>query len=119
MNAYNANLINALVLIAMGAWGYFSSESPSPTALIPVAAGVILLAMSQGVKNENKVLAHIAVLVTLLIILSLFMPLKGAFGRGNTMAIVRISVMIITGVLAMISFIKSFKAARLAREAQP
>ena len=36
MNAPTANLINAGTLVIMGLWGYFSSESPSPTAFIPV-----------------------------------------------------------------------------------
>ncbi len=117
MKAPTANLINAATLIIMGLWGYFGSESPSPTAFIPSVAGVLLLLMHNGVKTENKVIAHIAVVLTLLMILALAMPLKGALGREDTMAIVRIAIMIITGILAMVAFIGSFKAARKAREA--
>ena len=117
MNAPTANLINAGTLVIMGLWGYFSSESPSPTAFIPVIGGVLLLLMHNGVKTENKVIAHIAVVLTLILILGLAMPLKGAIGREDTMAIVRVGIMLITGILAMVAFIGSFKAARKAREA--
>ena len=117
MKAHTANLINAATLLVMGLWGYFGSESPSMTALIPVFAGVILFLLNNGVKNENKALAHVAVLITLIIVLALFMPLKGSIERGNTMAVVRTALMIITGILAMVAFIKSFRDARKAREA--
>ena len=43
MKPYIANLVNALVLIVMGTWGYLSSENPSGTALIPVGFGIIFL----------------------------------------------------------------------------
>lgn len=112
-----ANLLNAVVLIGMGLWGYFGSASPSKTALIPVVAGVIFLALNNGVKAENKVIAHVAVVLTLLIALSLFMPFKGAMGRGDTMGMVRVGAMILTGLIALGSFIKSFIDARKAREA--
>lgn len=117
MKAPQANLLNAAVLIIMGLWGYFGSDTPSMTALIPSIGGVLLLLMNNGIKTENKVIAHIAVVLTLLLVLALAMPLKGAIGRSDTMAMVRIGAMMITGILAMVAFIKSFKAARLAREA--
>ena len=45
-------------------------ELSAPTAFIPVGFGVMLLACS-GVKAQNKVVAHIAVLLTLLILVAL------------------------------------------------
>ena len=118
MNAYSANLLNAATLIVMGLWGYLASDSPSPTALIPAIGGVLLLLMSKGVKTENKVIAHVAVVLTLLMILALAaMPLKRALSSGDTAATIRIGVMLVTGVLAMVAFIGSFRAARKAREA--
>ena len=71
MKAHVVSLIHALALIGLGGYGYITSDTPSITALIPVAAGVLLLAMNNGVKKENKVIAHIAVLLTLLIVIGL------------------------------------------------
>ncbi|RMG81019.1 MAG: hypothetical protein D6714_13650 [Bacteroidetes bacterium] len=116
MNAHKASLINAIALVALGAWGYFGSETPSPTALIPVVIGAVLLILNKGVKAENKVLAHIAVVLTALILFGLIKPLTGAMDRGDTMAMVRVGVMLATTVYALFYFIKSFRDARKARQ---
>lgn len=118
MNAATANLINAIILIALGAWGYFGADKPSPTALIPVGFGVVLLCMYPGVLKHNKMIAHIAVSVTLLLLLlALIMPLMSAIGKGNSMAIYRVAFMMVSCAVAMFFFIKSFIDARKAREA--
>lgn len=115
MKPHVANLLNAVVLIAIGLWGYF--ETRSNTAFIPVGFGIALLACNGGVKSENKAVAHIAVVLTLLILLAMLgMRLPKALDAGG-IALVRAIVPIITGVLAMVAFIGSFRAARKAREA--
>ena len=115
MKPYQSNLLNAIVLIVMGLWGYLASETPSNTALIPVAFGVVFALVTPPFKKENKVVAHIVVLLTFLLIISLFMPLNGAIGRGDNVAIFRVGLMILTSVYAFYTFIKSFIDARKAR----
>ncbi|MEO0324491.1 MAG: hypothetical protein AAF447_16130 [Myxococcota bacterium] len=117
MPAHLASLINAVTLIAMSLWGYFSSDAPSPTAFIPAAFGVVLLACNPGLKKENKVAAHVAVGLTFLLIFALVTPLRGALGRGDTLAVVRVGLMLVTTALAFGAFVQSFRAARKAREA--
>ena len=112
MKAYIASLINAAALITLSLWGYLSSETPSLTALIPTGIGIVILILNKGVKNENKIIAHVAVTLTLLIILGLIMPLLGSFQRSDTAATIRVILMIATSVIAMVGFIKSFIAAR-------
>ncbi|MEM9856460.1 MAG: hypothetical protein AAF843_03860 [Bacteroidota bacterium] len=116
MKAHTVSLINALLLITLSAWGYLASESPSITALIPAFVGVVLLICNPGVKKENKVMAHIAVLLTLLILFGLFRPLMGVIERGNTLGIVRVIVMLLSTVVAMVFFVRSFIEARKNRE---
>ena len=118
MKAHTASLINAIVLIGLSLWAYFTSDTPSPTALIPTGVGVALIICNPGLKKENKVIAHIAVLLTLLILLALIMPLVSNINKGNTVAVIRIAIMMASTIFAKIYFIKSFKAARKAREAQ-
>ncbi len=108
MKPHRVSLLNAIVLISFGAWGYIGSESPSPTALIPVAIGVVLLLLNQGLKKENKVIAHIVVVLTLLILIGLFKPLMGAVDRNSIISILRVSVMMLFTVLALITFIRNF-----------
>ena len=108
MNATKANLLNSVVLIAVGGWGYLDGDGKSITALIPVIFGVVLLLCYSGIKKQNKLIAHIAVLVTFICLLGLFMPLNGAIERGNDTAVVRVSAMIVSSLTALIFFIKSF-----------
>ena len=116
MKPYHANFLNGLILISLGLWGYFGSETRPITALIPVIIGVILLFLTQGIKNENKVIAHIAVVLTFLILISLIMPFLGAIGRSNNAALARIGIMMFSSIVSMIFFIKSFINARKSRE---
>jgi hypothetical protein len=115
MKAYTASFINALLLIILPLWGYFSSDTPSITALIPAFIGAVLLGLNNGVKKEDKVTAHIAVILTLVILFGLIKPLQGAIGRSDGLAIGRIIVMIISTVVAMIFFVKSFIDAKKRR----
>ena len=115
-NAHNSSLINSIILILLGGFGYVQSSSPSPTALIPVAGGISLLLMYPGVKSQNKIMAHIAVLVTLIMLLGLFMPLMGSIGRGDTNAVIRVAVMLLFTTQALFFFIKSFIDARKSKD---
>ena len=118
MKTHQANLLNSITLILMPLWAYLTFEGTvdkpeqSVTAFIPLFFGVVLLFCNGGVKKENKIIAHIAVLVTLIALLGLTMPLKAAVADGRTLSIIRVAAMLLTGSLAMISFIKSFIAAR-------
>lgn len=116
MRAHSANLLNSISLIVMSLWGYLTSESPSVTALIPTVIGLILLLCYSGVKKENKIIAHVAVLLTLIILVALIKPLTGAIDRADNLAIARVLIMIFTTIFAMVKFIQSFIEARKNRE---
>ena len=109
MNAHTASLVNAILLISVGGWGYL--ESGSPTSLIPVVIGTILVLLNKGIKKQNKIVAHIAVLVTLLGF-ALVMPLMKAIEDGRSDAILRILIMLSSSVYAMVFFVRSFIQAR-------
>ncbi len=115
MKAHTANLINALVLVGFGLWAWFGSAEPSKTALIPVGFGVVLVFLHPGVKKEDKIIAHVAVLLTLVIFVALFKPLSGAAGRGDGLAVFRVAAMMATSLLALFFFVKSFVDVRRAR----
>ena len=122
MKTYQANLINSLALILIPLWAYLTYEgtlekpNQSITALIPLFLGVILFLCNNGVKKENKVIAHIAVVVTLIALLGLFMPLKAAIAEDRILSLIRVAIMLLTGMLAMITFIRSFIANRKGKQ---
>ena len=112
MKPHVASLINAFVLIVLGSWSYFGSDTRSLTALIPVFVGGILLLLNAGIKKENRVIAHIAVILTLLVFLGLFKPLIGAIDRDSTIGIFRVVLMLAFSLYALITFMQSFIQAR-------
>jgi hypothetical protein len=113
MSPSKVNLLNSISLIAMGIWGYF--DVSSPTALIPVIFGVIILVcvfLSNKKPELNKVVAHIAVVLTLVILLSLLgMRLPKSIETGGV-GLIRVLIMSATCALAVIFFVKSFVDAR-------
>lgn len=112
MTAHNASLLNALVLIAFSGWVYLTSATPSWTILIPVGIGLALIACYPGVKAGNKVIAYIAVLITLVTLFALFRPLMSVIEREDTTGLIRVLIMMATTVFAFAMFIKSFIDAR-------
>jgi len=114
MNAGNANLINAVCLIAMSVWGF--KDTGSYTAFIPLGFGCILLYFTNSIRTHNKVIAHIAVVLTLIILGALVgMRLPKSLESGGT-GLYRVIAMITTCVFAVIMFVKSFIDAKKARK---
>jgi len=109
LTTVTANLINASALLLFGAWGYLGSPDPSGTALIPVFFGILLLLCHRGLHSGRRAAEHIALILTALVFLGLLMPLQGSFGRGNTWAIIRVLIMMVTSAIALWSFVRAFK----------
>jgi len=106
MNASKANLINSISLILLGLWGYI--DSSSTTALIPVIAGGILLANTNKIKEGNKLIAHLSVILTIVILVALIgMRLPKSIDQGG-IGLYRVIGMISTSSIAVLYFIKSF-----------
>ena len=113
MNTAKANLINSISLIIMGLWGFF--DVSSPTALIPVFFGTILFCCfitSYKKPDSNKIVSHIAVFLTLIILLSLIVMRLPQSIETNGIGLLRVIVMIVTSTLATVFFIKSSIDAR-------
>ena len=111
MKPHKISFVNAITLISFGLWGYIDVDY-SPTALIPVVFGVIIMILNPGLKRENKVIAHIVVLLTFLILGGLVKPLMSTLESSNTMGVIRVTLMMLSTLMALIVFIKSFIANR-------
>lgn len=115
MKPFQITLINGVILILLGLWGFFGSKDSSFTALIPVFAGTVLLFLTRGMKEHNRVFSHIAVGLTFVLLIALIKPLTGSLSRNDNAAIARVLVMMITCALALFIYIKSFIDARKQR----
>jgi len=116
MKPFIANLINSITLIIISLWGFTASQTPSMTALIPASIGIILLGLTPGIKRENKVAAHLVVLLTFVTLIALIKPLTGAIAREDSPATGRVLVMMLTSLFAIAMYIKNFRDVRKARQ---
>jgi len=109
MREHTALLFNGLVLIILGTIGYFMSDVKSMTAFIGPIIGLILVILSFPTKNNNKVAAHIGVVLTLIAVVAfLIVGIK----RSNTYVIV----MAISSLLSLIALIAGFMRRKKERE---
>ena len=111
----------SVALIIVGLVGYFGWEAigaskQSGTALIPSGVGALMLLGGLVALKNNMAGMHIAVLFSALGIPCGLVPLfmaKGALGPSSVMGIIMTAICLFFTVMA----IRSFKAARRAREA--
>ncbi len=118
MKPYHANLIASATLIIFGSWAYLNMDAAtrSMTVLIPVFFGLALAICSPWLKQQNKVVAHIVAVLTLLIALALIMPLRSTIGRADPDGIFRVSCMMVASLFALVIYIRSFLDVRRARQ---
>ena len=112
MKPFYANLINALVLVAMGLWGYLASEVSSPNDLIPLAFGVIFAASSPLIRPTYRLVPFIITALTVLLLIALILSLVGTQPDPGT--IWRGILMIVTCVFSATAFLLEFRRRRKA-----
>ena len=106
-----ALLCNALVLIIIGLIGYIVNNF-TPTALIPVIFGLLLIILSFMYDKNNKLIAHIGIVLISLVFISLFKPLASQFDKNDLFGISRVALMQLVSLYAIVCFISSFIKAR-------
>lgn len=115
MKVYLISMMNAFILMIFGLWGYFESETPSPSALIPVITGALLITFIKGLRYGSKPMAHFSAILTFLILIALVMPMFIAIDLASSNAIYRIGFMMFSCVVTLGFFIKSFVKVRKRR----
>lgn len=116
--AHSINKFYALLLILLGSVGfimrYVELGDMQFTALIPAVFGLILLSFTNGIKNENPVIGHLAGVLTLvLVVMSAVMLTKGLlaeFSLGRKQII--FFLVIVGGIYSLRSQFLYFRAQR-------
>ena len=117
MTVQKMNLINALTLILIGLWGYADVSNYKLativslehwTALITVFFGIILLLCNKGIQNSNKAIAHVAVVLTLLVLIALVGKRLPISIEQGGVGLFRVLAMSLCSFIAFIAFIRSF-----------
>jgi exosortase/archaeosortase len=118
MKATQANLLNAIVLLAAGLYGYFMILTPEGTraitALIPAAFGLLFLVFQKGVASQNKIISHVVVVLTLLLLIICIMRFLKIEDWGAKKYL--FLACIVSNIIAMIAFVGSFISARKNRK---
>jgi hypothetical protein len=110
MKPHFINLVNAIILIVLGGWGYLEKESP--TALIPVFIGAYLWIQTPKMRAGDKNASHIVAAVTLLTVIGLFSPLRREMNMEDTMGTLRSITMLGSALFALSVYVKYFMDAR-------
>jgi len=105
-----ANIICGVALVVIGLWSFFATSKG--TAFIPVGFGLIFLILAKPFFKEGKVIAHIIVTLTLVVLLALLFPLIRQIGQGDSLGILRVGLMVIISAWALVTYINSFIQAR-------
>lgn len=122
MTPFKANLLNGIVLLIVGIVGYLSISNGStsefsPTVFIAPAFGLLFILLTPGFKKENKIVAHLVVLLTFLLGAMLLIMYIKRLSTGSAFAdpgMMRFLIMIISCFTAMVVFVGSFKKNRAA-----
>lgn len=106
-------IINSLILIILGIYGYVSArpEAKSLTAFIGPGMGVVLLFFYPSVKKQNSLGTHIMVTLTLL---TAIVFLAVGIIRGNLLIVL----MAVSSFIAMIVYVSDFIRRKKEREAK-
>lgn len=114
MKATTANLLNSIILIFAGIYGYFgfiaADGHHSPTALIPTVFGVLLIILGCFWERSPKIISHTVVLLTLVLLIMCSMRfIKVENWNAKKYLFL---VCIFSNAIALAIFIKSFIDAR-------
>ena len=103
--------LNAFILISISltTWKFFSDSN---TALIPAFFGFIMLILFFQYDKNNKLIAHLAILLIVLALGGLSVAMSGRLNDKDLYGLSRVSVMMLTTIYALLCFIKSFIDAR-------
>ena len=113
MRPYQVNIINAVVLLAVGFWGYFHPEAQRSFALIPVAFGALFLGTTPLFRNGNKIVAYLVSGLTLLLGLALAGFLVEALSYHDTGNSLRLGVMALSSIIATAVYLKTYLLKRV------
>jgi apolipoprotein N-acyltransferase len=117
MKPYQANLYAAIALVILGLWSYSASGRDAHTLIVP-GFGILLSLFHKPFKNGNKAVAHIVVVLTFVMFLVMFMPLRNSIKGDQPMAIFRVVLMMLVLISALIIYVRSFIQARKDRLAK-
>ncbi len=115
---YRVNIIYSILLVAVGVFGlsarYLDQGDWQFTSLIPSAFGATMLAMTNGMKNHNRIVSHIVVLLTLIlaVMVTVMLVINLNAGTGISRKIIIFLITLAGSLVALGYYVASFVRAR-------
>ena len=94
MTASQATILNSIILIAAGGWGYLSEPSNRSEELIPLVFGLLFLIAIPPLRKDNRIVEFILRSLGLLLSIALVLALVRAIQESQVERIIRIVVML-------------------------
>ncbi|MBK8450786.1 MAG: hypothetical protein IPL42_12505 [Saprospiraceae bacterium] len=110
MKSTQATIINAIILLAIGFWGYAANNFSAHTAFVPMGFGLLLLVFAFYTKHENKVLAYIVFGLTLIVMFAMLRPFLRNADQGDLNGMIRVGLEMASCAMALIVYIRNFKS---------
>jgi len=113
------SIIAGAVLIVVGMFGNIVSDTGSITTLIPAFVGVIFVVLGAVGRAKPDLNHHVMHAAATLALVALLSSAGSAIGRGSTglALFTQLATIVVTGAFLVLA-IQSFRAARVAREAE-
>jgi hypothetical protein len=106
---FRVTLINAIVLVALGLWGYLAKSEPTTDAtLIPMAFGLVFGIALPLYQEENRLISYLFLVLTLLLTIALWIPMVRAYQAEQTSELIRLSLMVLSCCLALFYYLVAF-----------
>ena len=108
MSPQRANLINSLVLLIIGLWGFGASGWGSTTALIAPSFGVLFLILMPFFNKGNKTVIYAVMVLTLILMIALLRPLTREMGQNDYQGVLRVATMMFSCITTTVVYYRNF-----------
>lgn len=109
MNPYKAAILQALIFLSVGFWGYAANNFAAHTAMVPLGAGILFLALSQRLKNPDRIMLLVVMLISLALFIALMIPFRRNAGQSDFWGMFRIAIEMTACALAFIVYLRRLK----------
>ena len=93
MKPAQAIIMNAIVLILFGLWGYLRSPDNRSMELVPIVSGFLFLAAAIPIRLENRIVEFMLRILLSLLVVALLLSLIAAIESSSTGNIMRLGLM--------------------------
>ncbi len=107
MAYYKACLLNGIILLAIGFWGYAANHFNAHTGIIPIGFGLLLILLSKFFQQKKNGLYYVILILTTIVMLALFRPLMRNIEQSDWYGISRLSLEIASCAMAIIIYLRN------------